>query len=183
MAWFDSLTHVTHDGSWMGERHCDASLAALLADMRAGDVRRACLVSIAGYVDNEVILASAQAHPDLFVPIAGLNPVQLPTMRRVEAAVATIAKQGFAGIKLHPRLNGYDPLDAEVHRGDRRRREARAGHPARHALPPPRPRDAARAGRHRPRSWRPARRPRSCCCTPPARPCSTCTRSSAPTIT
>ena len=111
MAWFDSLTHVTHDGSWMGERHCDASLATLLADMRAGNVRRACLVSIAGYVDNEVILASARAHPDLFVPIAGLNPVQLPTMRRVEAAVAAIAKQGFAGIKLHPRLNGYDPLD------------------------------------------------------------------------
>jgi len=113
MAWFDSLTHVTRDGSWMGERHCDASLRKLLADMQDGDVRRACLVSIADYVDNEVILESAQAYPDRFVPIAGLNPRPLPTLRRVEAAVAQVAKHGFAGIKLHPRLNGYDPLDAK----------------------------------------------------------------------
>jgi hypothetical protein len=32
-------------------------------------------------------------------------------VRRVEAVVAELAAQGFAGIKLHPRLNGYDPLD------------------------------------------------------------------------
>jgi predicted TIM-barrel fold metal-dependent hydrolase len=31
----------------------------------------------------------------------------------VDAAVKQIKAQGFAGIKLHPRLNGYDPLDAK----------------------------------------------------------------------
>ena len=111
MKLFDSLTHVTRDGSWFGERQCDASLATLLADMDAAGAYRACLVSIADYVDNTVIIESARAHPQRFVPIAGLNPHVLATTRRVEAAVKQIKAQGFAGIKLHPRLNGYDPLD------------------------------------------------------------------------
>jgi predicted TIM-barrel fold metal-dependent hydrolase len=110
---FDSLTHVTRDGSWMGERIYDASLPKLLNDMEASNTSRACLVSIADYVDNDVILESARAHPERFVPIAGLNPRTLPTTRRVEAVVKSIAAQGFAGIKLHPRLNEYDPLDAK----------------------------------------------------------------------
>lgn len=111
MKLFDSLTHVTRDGSWCGERRYDASLSKLLRDMDEGGVYRACLVAIADYVDNDVIMESARAYPDRFVPIAGLNPRTLPTLRRVEAAVTELAAQGFAGIKLHPRMNGYDPLD------------------------------------------------------------------------
>jgi predicted TIM-barrel fold metal-dependent hydrolase len=111
MKLFDSLTHVTRDGSWCGERRYDASLNRLLQDMEEGGAYRACLVAIADFVDNDVILESARAHPDRFVPIAGLNPRTLPTLRRVEAVVAELAAQGFAGIKLHPRMNGYDPLD------------------------------------------------------------------------
>jgi predicted TIM-barrel fold metal-dependent hydrolase len=95
----------------MGERVYDASLGRLLADMQEAEAYRACLVSIAGYVDNGVVLDSTKQYPDMFVPIAGLNPRELPTLRRIEAVVAQLAKQGFAGIKLHPRLNGYDPLD------------------------------------------------------------------------
>jgi predicted TIM-barrel fold metal-dependent hydrolase len=113
MQFFDSLTHVTHDGRWFGERQTDASLPTLLADMDAAGVGRACLVAIADYVDNDVILASARAHPQRFVPIAGYNPRLAATTRRIEAAVAEIKRQGFAGIKLHPRLNGYDPQDAK----------------------------------------------------------------------
>jgi len=113
MKLFDSLTHVTRDGSWFGERQFDASLPRLLSDMAEADAYRACLVSIADYVENEVIIESARAHPDKFVPIAGLNPHVLATTRRVEAALKQFKAQGFAGIKLHPRLNGYDPLHAK----------------------------------------------------------------------
>lgn len=113
MRLFDSLTHVTRDGSWCGERRYDATLEKLLNDMGEADVDRACLVAIADYVDNEVVLESARAHPNRFVPIAGLNPRTLPTLRRVEAVVADLAAKGFAGVKLHPRMNGYDPLDAK----------------------------------------------------------------------
>lgn len=113
MQLFDSLTHITADGSWMGERNYDASLGRLLKEMDQAGVGRACLVTIADHGDNDVTLAAARAHPTRFIPIAGLNPKPLPTLRRVEAVVAKIAAQGFAGIKLHPRLNGYDPLEAK----------------------------------------------------------------------
>lgn len=111
MKLFDSLTHVTGDGRWFGERHCDASLPTLLRDMDAAGAYRACLVAIADYVDNDVILASARAWPERFVPVAGVNPRLLATTRRVEAVVRQVRAAGFLGIKLHPRLNGYDPLD------------------------------------------------------------------------
>ncbi len=111
MDYFDSLTHITRDGSWLGDHRCDASLTTLLRRMDEASVRRACLVGIADYVDNEVVIEAARAHRDRLVPIAGLNPRTLPTLRRVQARVAEIAAEGFAGIKLHPRLNGYDPLD------------------------------------------------------------------------
>jgi predicted TIM-barrel fold metal-dependent hydrolase len=81
--------------------------------MDEANVYRACLVSIADFVDNETVIAAARKHPDRLVPIAGLNPRTLPTIRRVEAMVEDIAATGFAGIKLHPRLNGYDPLDSK----------------------------------------------------------------------
>lgn len=113
MKLFDSLTHVTRDGSWLGERTFDASLQRLLSEMDAGNAYRSCLVSIADFVDNEVIIESARAYPDRFVPIAGLNPRVLPTTRRIEAVLKQLKAEGFAGIKLHPRLNGYDPLDAK----------------------------------------------------------------------
>lgn len=113
MKLFDSLTHVTHDGRWFGEHQCDASLPTLLRDMDAAGAYRACLVAIADYVRNDCIMASARAHPDRFVPIAGLNPCVLATTRRVDAVVRQIKAEGFAGVKLHPRLNGYDPLDAK----------------------------------------------------------------------
>ena len=113
MRLFDSLTHVTGDGSWIGEHHFDASLPRLLRDMDEAGCYRACLVSIADFVDNRVVIESAHAHPERFVPIAGVNPHTLATTRRVEAVVRQVKAQGFAGIKLHPRLNGYDPLDAK----------------------------------------------------------------------
>lgn len=111
MKLFDSLTHVTRDGTWCGEKRYDASLDRLIRDMDAAGAYRACLVAIADYVDNEIVIESAGAYPQRFVPIAGLNPRTLPTLRRIEARVAELAAQGFAGIKLHPRMNGYDPLD------------------------------------------------------------------------
>lgn len=113
MQLFDSLTHITADGTWMGERNYDASLNRLLKEMDRANVGKACLVTIADHGDNDVTIAAARTYPSRFIPIAGLNPKSFPTLRRVEAAVAKLAAQGFAGIKLHPRINGYDPLDAK----------------------------------------------------------------------
>ncbi|MBN8506090.1 MAG: amidohydrolase family protein [Burkholderiales bacterium] len=114
MRFFDSLTHVTQDGSWFGERHCDASAPRLLDELQQAGAERALLVAIAGYQSNDYTMEVARAHPTRFVPIAGFNPVELPTTRRIEAVLKGLKAQGFAGIKLHPRLNGYDPLDDKM---------------------------------------------------------------------
>lgn len=110
MPFFDSLVHTTPDGSWLGGRQYDANVARLVADMASAGVERGCLVAIADFVDNQHVLDVAQAHPGRFVPIGSINPASLPGPE-IEDAVADLASQGFAGLKLHPRLNDYNPLD------------------------------------------------------------------------
>lgn len=108
---FDSLVHVTRDGSWLGARRYDAGMDRLLAEMNLVQPYRACLVAIADHVDNEAVSQCTKRHPEQFVPIGSINPSKMPNSHRVAAAVAELARQGFAGLKLHPRLNHYDPLD------------------------------------------------------------------------
>lgn len=111
MEFFDSLVHATADGTWLGGTRYDASLNRLLAEIKLAAPCRACLVAIAEYQDNDTVLRFTNAHPKLFVPIAGFNPVSLQRLSDVETELANFTTQGFAGIKLHPRLNAYDPLD------------------------------------------------------------------------
>ncbi|HUY33257.1 MAG TPA: amidohydrolase family protein [Pirellulales bacterium] len=108
---FDALVHITADGRWLGTSRHDASLNRLVAEMDAAEVERACLVGIAGYADNETLEAAARLYPRRFVPIAGFNPAEFAAIGDIEARVGELARRGFAGIKLHPRLNDYDPLD------------------------------------------------------------------------
>lgn len=108
---FDSLVHVTADGRWLGGDRYDASLGRLLREMERGGCGRACLVAIADYQDNATVIDVTRNHPKLFVPIAGFNPAHCGDSHQITKGVAALAGQGFAGIKLHPRLNRYDPLD------------------------------------------------------------------------
>lgn len=101
MTRFDSLVHVTRDGRWTNGR-ADASYARLVAELDRARIDRACLVGLPGLVDNEYILECTRASAGRLVPVAGVDPGA--------ADVAGLARAGFAGIKLHPRLGGYDPL-------------------------------------------------------------------------
>jgi len=76
---------------------------------RAG-VARACLVGLAGVVDNHYILECANASNERLVPIAGMDPSRCADDSSIVDEVAGLARDGFTGIKLHPRLNGYDPV-------------------------------------------------------------------------
>ncbi|MGE3315791.1 MAG: amidohydrolase family protein [Planctomycetaceae bacterium] len=111
MTFFDSLVHATADGSWLGGTKYDASRQRLLQELDAANVSRACLVAIADHVDNDTVAAISRENPEKFIPIGSLNPSRLRDVASVRKPVADIAKAGFAGLKLHPRLNGYDPLD------------------------------------------------------------------------
>jgi predicted TIM-barrel fold metal-dependent hydrolase len=77
---------------------------------RAG-ANRACLVAIAGYIDNDTVLAHARQFPDRLVPVGSINPAECATVADVRRAIAPLADAGFRGLKLHPRLGNYDPLD------------------------------------------------------------------------
>ena len=109
MRLFDSLTHVTADGRWgVGVHDHDASCARLLAELDRIGPHRACLVALAGVADNETTMAVARRHPDRFVPVGSID---VTAEAEPETAIARLADEGFAGLKLHPRLHGYDPLD------------------------------------------------------------------------
>ena len=107
---FDSLVHVTPDGSWPNGR-CDASWSRLITELDRGGVAHACLVGLPGMVSNDHVLECSRRSHGRLVPIAGVDPTQYHDRALLEGALDDIARAGFLGVKLHPRLNGYDPLD------------------------------------------------------------------------
>ncbi len=109
MRLFDSLTHVTADGRWgVGAHRHDASCGRLLAELDRIGPHRACLVAIAGIADNHTTMEVARAHADRFVPVGSID---VTADGDPVGGVERLAEAGFVGLKLHPRLHGYDPLD------------------------------------------------------------------------
>jgi len=114
VSYFDSLTHITPDGTWLGTNRHDARCERLLAELERCAPARACLVAIAGVIDNETVIDAARRYPDRLVPAGSLNPAAFDSELEIVDAVGLLAAEGFAGLKLHPRLNGYDPLHVKV---------------------------------------------------------------------
>jgi predicted TIM-barrel fold metal-dependent hydrolase len=108
---FDSITHVTDDGHWFGRAACEATVDRLISEMDGTGAERACLVAIAGTISNDTVWRCSRACPDRLVPIGSLNPVEFRKPDEVAEAVRHLSAQRFAGLKLHPRWNDYDPLD------------------------------------------------------------------------
>mgnify|MGYP001224375745 CR=1 FL=1 len=108
----DSLTHVTPDGRWFRRAEVDASEDRLLRQMDDSGVERAVVVALAEHIANEFVLGVCQRHADRLVPGGSFNPAAWPD--EAEAATqfrAQLKSSPFPLIKLHPRLNRYDPLD------------------------------------------------------------------------
>jgi len=107
----DSLTHVTPDGNWFGTSH-DASLGRLLAEMDKAGVDRSVVSALAGHIENDFVLRTCRAHRGRLIPGLSHNPAAYSSPAESKVAVrAIIAGEDFPVLKLHPRLNGYDPLD------------------------------------------------------------------------
>jgi predicted TIM-barrel fold metal-dependent hydrolase len=111
---FDSLVHVTTTGTWINGRD-NAGFDRLLAELDAAHVDHACLVGLAGVVENSFLLECANRAAGRLIPIAGIDPTR-DDSSDLSPVMATLREQGFRGIKLHPRLNGYDPLVPVVSR-------------------------------------------------------------------
>lgn len=107
----DALTHVTPDGRWFETAH-DASEARLLREMDAAGVERAVVVALAGYISNEFVLEVCRRNPDRLIPGASFNPAAYDSPEHAARECrARLHDQPFKVLKLHPRLNRYDPLD------------------------------------------------------------------------
>jgi predicted TIM-barrel fold metal-dependent hydrolase len=108
-AYFDSLVHVTPDGRWFNTGF-DASERRLLTEMDAAGVERAVVVALAGVIDNRFVLDVCRRNPGRLIAGASFNPCAESADWR--AMLRGELKDGpFAVLKLHPRLNRFDPLD------------------------------------------------------------------------
>lgn len=111
MTYFDSLVHATSDGSWLGDTRYDASIDLLLRQMDEANVERACLVAIADFAESDDVELFTRQHPERFVPVGSINSGKAKDPEDAANAVRGLAERGFKGLKLHSRLNEYDPLD------------------------------------------------------------------------
>ncbi len=110
---FDSLAHVTTDGKWFDTHH-DGSVERLLAELRAVQPARACVVAIDGYnMPNDFVLETCADHSDFLVPVAGFTPNRLTSNTDALRAVRALSARGFRAIKIHPTLCDVD-LDSRA---------------------------------------------------------------------
>jgi predicted TIM-barrel fold metal-dependent hydrolase len=107
----DSLTHVTPDGRWFSTSF-DASEGRLLRDMDNTGVDKSVVVALAGYIENDFVGEVCARHPDRLIPGASINPLVYQTPKEAIAELRSLRSRfPYAVLKLHPRLNKYDPLD------------------------------------------------------------------------
>lgn len=107
----DSLTHVTPDGRWLNTNY-DASEQRLLREMDDAGVDRAMVVALAGVIANDFVLDLCDRHRDRVLPVASFNPAAHATASDAAREFRSqLQGAPFRALKLHPRLNRYDPLD------------------------------------------------------------------------
>lgn len=107
----DSLTHVTPNGRWFDTPH-DASVDRLLREMDKANIDKAVVVALADYIENDFVLNICKNYNDRLIPGLSINPASYSSSEKAILAIRSlINNEEFVVLKLHPRLNGYDPLD------------------------------------------------------------------------
>jgi predicted TIM-barrel fold metal-dependent hydrolase len=110
----DANAHATPDGRWFGTRH-DASLGRLLGELDAAGVDRAVLTGLAGAIPTDYVLALCAEAGGRLLPVGPFDPCAHATPAQACAgARRELSARGLLGVKLHPRLGGYDVLDDRV---------------------------------------------------------------------
>ena len=111
--YFDSLVHITPDGRWFNTSF-DASESRLLREMDHAGVERAVVVALAGVIDNAFVIDACRRHGDRLIAGASLDPVSAAPAEIAARARGEVRDARVRVLKLHPRLNRYDLLDARV---------------------------------------------------------------------
>jgi predicted TIM-barrel fold metal-dependent hydrolase len=107
----DSLVHVTANGRWF-QTDLDASPEALLRQMDEAGVEKAVVTALAGYVTNDFVLSVSNRYAGRLIAGASFDPtISISPEEAVQDFRNQLYEAPFAVLKLHPRLNRYDPLD------------------------------------------------------------------------
>lgn len=109
---FDSLTHPSLDGNWIspGAMKVGNRFGDVAADMQGANVRWAWAVSMGtqgGYDTSRYVEACAQC-PTKFFPAAFLSINEFGSLAQIVDWLTERKAQGFAGVKLHPRLGRFN---------------------------------------------------------------------------
>ena len=102
--------HVTESGRWLAGDH-DASLEQLILSLRESRVDKAVILPIAGIISNEFVAEACSNYPDELIGFASVNPLEDGAPKILEAARKEL---NLRGLKLHPRLQGFDLNDGHV---------------------------------------------------------------------
>ena len=107
---FDCITHPALDGSWVHPRWSGGNtFQALRGELTAANVPWAFAVAMGtgdGWALEQYIQACGQPGPKLF-PVAWCDPVAPPDFELLRA-------MGYCGIKMHPRLAGFEVSDVRL---------------------------------------------------------------------
>jgi len=107
---FDCLTHPALDGGWVHPRWSGGNtFQALRGELEAANVPWAFAVAMGmgdGWALEGYIHACRQPGPKLF-PVAWCDPGAPPDFSAVRA-------MGYCGVKIHPRLAGFEASDARL---------------------------------------------------------------------
>ena len=107
----DAHVHITPDGKWFSTNH-DASVESLISELDNASIDKAVLLPIEGFIGNDFIVEVCQKYPQRFIGFVSVNPLQgQEAIRKLERYIIQF---GLRGLKLHPRLQRFQPLCYEV---------------------------------------------------------------------
>jgi len=107
----DAHAHITPDGKWFKTKH-DASLKRLLESRAKVPIDKIVLLPIEGVATNKFISKICRKYQDIFIGFATVNPLQgKKAMNELKEA---ILKFNLKGLKLHPRLQKFEPWDYRI---------------------------------------------------------------------
>ena len=102
----DVHVHISDDGTWFGTG-LKPTPDNLLREMDAAGVGRSVILPTFGNCSNETVARAVALHPDRFIGFCTVDvhdaDKALDAMRRAREA------QGLRGMKIHPRLQAFDP--------------------------------------------------------------------------
>jgi len=107
---FDSLTHPTLDGTWIGSAAVNNTLPELESEMSAHNINWAFAVGMkdTGGYSLEAYADYIRSASQKVFPIAYYDFNESDTGRELISKLENISRCGYLGIKLHPVLSGID---------------------------------------------------------------------------